>query len=196
MSLKKAMEELLKELHVRGFIDQEVLEHTPERYTKALYELLNGYYENPNSHVVLFENREQTDIIYATCEFYSLCEHHCLPFFGKVHIAYAPTDKIIGLSKLGRIVDVFARRLQVQERLTNQIADFLFGCDLKPRGVFILVEGKHLCMIMRGIKKQDAITKTVAVRGCFAEGEEAHRKREEVLMILRERGVIGKSEKE
>ena len=169
-----------------GAVSKDVLDNTPDRVAKAYLELLSGYDQKPNDIITVFD--QQTAVVYECCEFYSLCEHHMLPFFGKVHIGYIPSGKVVGLSKLARLVECFSRRLQIQERLTEQIANALyFNKELKPFGVFVLVEAQHLCMMMRGIKKQDSKTKTIAVRGAYDDrrGKKAHRLREEFLMILR-----------
>lgn len=172
-------------------INEEVVKNTPERVAKAYIELLKGYDQDPDEILRTF--KQQTALVYEVCEFYSLCEHHMLPFFGKIHIGYIPSGKVVGLSKLARLVEIYSRRLQIQERLTEQIADALWNSkELAPAGVFVLVEAQHLCMMMRGIKKQDTKTKTVAVRGLYTEkdgGSNAHRLREEFLMILRNRKV-------
>lgn len=164
--------------------EKEVILNTPERYVKALKELLSGYWQDP-TEIISKTFPQQTAMVYEVCEFYSLCEHHMLPFFGKVHIAYIPTGKVVGLSKLARLVEVYSRRLQIQERLGEQIADALWKHkELKPAGVFVIVEGQHLCMMMRGIKKQNAITITKAMRGSYKQSSDL---RKEFLMILRTR---------
>ena len=126
-------------------------------YQLSLEEVING---------ALFASTSEEMVIVKDIEFYSLCEHHLLPFFGKIHIAYIPNGKIIGLSKLARVVDIFARRLQVQEQLTNQIADALVEV-LNPGGVAVMSEASHLCMMMRGVQKQNSTTITSAMRGLF-----------------------------
>lgn len=144
------------------------LEHTPERVARMYTELLAGYRVDPTKMVndALFEVSYDEMVIVRDVEFYSLCEHHLLPFMGRVHVAYFPNGKVIGLSKIPRIVDLFARRLQVQERMTRQIADFL-NQTLKPHGVAVVVEGLHLCTMMRGVKKHDARMTTSAMHGAF-----------------------------
>jgi GTP cyclohydrolase IA len=141
---------------------------TPLRVAKALDDLTSGYRTDLATVVndAVFEDDGEEMVIVKDIEFYSLCEHHMLPFFGRVHIAYIPDGKIIGLSKLARITDVFARRLQVQERLTNQIADALTEL-LQPRGVAVMAEAAHFCMMMRGVQKQNSSTITTAMRGVF-----------------------------
>ena len=144
------------------------LERTPERVARMYTELLAGYMVDPMSIVndALFDVTYDEMVIVRDIEFYSLCEHHMLPFMGRVHVAYLPKGKVIGLSKIPRVVDLFARRLQVQERMTKQIADFLTEV-LQPKGVAVVVEGLHLCTMMRGVKKQNARMTTSAVHGAF-----------------------------
>jgi GTP cyclohydrolase IA len=162
--------------------DREGLLRTPERVAKSLAWLTRGY-EMDVAHVVgtgLFESEGATNMVMVRdIELYSLCEHHMLPFFGKAHIAYIPNGKIVGLSKLPRIVEVFARRLQVQERLTEQIASALDDV-LHPQGVGVVVEAYHLCMMMRGVEKQNSKTLTSAVRGSFRSDQKT---REEFLTL-------------
>jgi GTP cyclohydrolase IA len=141
---------------------------TPERMEEALRFLTEGYGTSPRAVVgdALFEERHQNMVIVKNIEMYSLCEHHLLPFFGKVHVAYIPDGHILGLSKMARLVDVFARRLQVQERLTEEIAQSLWEV-VEPQGVGVVVEAHHLCMMMRGVEKQNSYTITSAMRGVF-----------------------------
>ena len=141
---------------------------TPARVAKSLRWLTRGYGKSVDDVVgdAVFEEEHQSMVLVRDIEVYSLCEHHMLPFFGKAHIAYYPDGRIIGLSKLPRIVDVFARRLQVQERMTDQIADALMTV-LEPMGVGVVVEAYHLCMMMRGVQKQNSKTVTSALRGIF-----------------------------
>lgn len=148
--------------------DREGLLKTPERVEKSLKWLTRGYEQSVADAVgdAVFEESHQSMILVRDIDFYSLCEHHMLPFFGKAHVAYIPDGRIVGLSKLPRIVDIFARRLQVQERLTDQIADAIQEV-LAPHGVGVLVEATHLCMAMRGVEKQNSRTVTSAVRGIF-----------------------------
>jgi GTP cyclohydrolase I len=148
--------------------ERQGLVKTPERVEGALRWLTRGY-EQKASEVVgdaLFEEEHDSMIMVRDIELYSLCEHHMLPFFGRAHVAYIPNGRIVGLSKVARLVDVFARRLQVQERLTDQIADALMEI-LQPRGVGVVIEAAHFCMMMRGVEKQNSKTVTSALRGCF-----------------------------
>jgi GTP cyclohydrolase I len=161
---------------------------TPSRMEKAMAFLTKGYDQNPTEilHGALFDVDYDEMVIVKDIEMYSLCEHHLLPFFGKVHVAYIPKGKVIGLSKIPRLVDVFARRLQVQERLTTQIADAIQEA-IAPQGVGVVIEARHLCMMMRGIEKQQSSTVTSAMVGCFREKET----RAEFLSLVRERGGSG-----
>jgi GTP cyclohydrolase I len=144
------------------------LERTPERVAKSLRWLTRGSEEDARDVIgeAMFEEAHENMVMVRDIELYSLCEHHMLPFFGKAHIAYIPDGRIVGLSKLGRVVDVFARRLQVQERLTEQIAQAIDEV-LQPRGVGVVIEAVHLCMMMRGVEKQNARTITSALLGEF-----------------------------
>ena len=141
---------------------------TPERASKAMQFLTQGYNINPQEILTsaMFDEDYKDMVIVKDIELYSLCEHHMLPFFGKAHIAYIPDGKIVGLSKLPRVVDVFARRLQVQERLTHDILECINN-TLKPRGVAIVIEAQHMCMMMRGVQKQNSATTTSGFRGEF-----------------------------
>lgn len=145
---------------------------TPERAAKAMQFLTQGYSMDAEEILkkAVFEETYNEMVVVKDIELYSLCEHHMLPFFGKAHIAYIPNGKIVGLSKLPRVVDVFARRLQVQERLTNDILECL-NKTLKPQGVAVVIEAVHLCMMMRGVQKQNSATTTSGFRGQFKEIE-------------------------
>jgi len=159
------------------------LQRTPLRVAKALSYLTSGY-ELTIDQVVkdaVFEEQCEEMVLVRDIEFYSLCEHHVLPFFGHVHVAYLPNGRVIGLSKIARIVDVFARRLQIQERLTNQIADALMEIVV-PHGVAVIIEASHFCMMMRGVQKQNSTTSTSAMRGSFRDNP---RTRSEFLSLLR-----------
>jgi len=151
---------------------REGLLKTPERVAKSIEFLTNGYDENPSEILksAMFSENYSQMVLVKDIELYSLCEHHMLPFFGKAHIAYIPNGHIVGLSKIPRIVDVFSRRLQVQERLTDEIKDCLQD-TLNPRGVAIVIEAQHLCMQMRGVQKQHSSTTTSAFSGIFISDE-------------------------
>ena len=162
----KIMHDLIKALGEDP--DREGLKNTPYRVARMYGELLCGYNMDPQKIVngALFSIKYDEMVLVRDIEFYSLCEHHMLPFLGRAHVAYIPEDKVIGLSKIPRIVDMYARRLQVQERMTRQIADFL-QTTLKPQGVAVVVEAVHLCSMMRGVKKHDARMTTSAMHGAF-----------------------------
>ncbi len=149
-------------------ISREGIVKTPERAAKAMQFLTQGYHQNPEEILrsAMFKEDYDDMVIVKDIELYSLCEHHMLPFFGKAHIAYIPNGHIVGLSKLPRIVDVFARRLQVQERLTHDILECINN-TLKPKGVAVVIEAAHMCMMMRGVQKQNSVTTTSGFRGQF-----------------------------
>ena len=165
--------------------DRDGLQETPVRVAKALQALTRGYHQDPKAvlRAATFEDDYSQMVIVKDIEFYSLCEHHMLPFFGKVHIAYIPNGHITGLSKLARIVDIFSRRLQVQERLTRQIKDCIEE-SLHPLGVMVVIEARHLCMQMRGVQKQNAITTTSDFCGAF----ERQSTRSEFLELIHHEG--------
>tara|TARA_B110000971_G_scaffold70150_1_gene71888 strand:+ start:1154 stop:1750 length:597 start_codon:yes stop_codon:yes gene_type:complete len=150
--------------------EREGLVKTPERAAKAMKFLTSGYSMNPKEILegAMFKEDYNEMVIIKDIELYSLCEHHMLPFFGKAHIAYIPNGHIVGLSKIPRVVDVFARRLQVQERLTEQILDCI-NDTMKPQGVAVVIEASHMCMMMRGVQKQNSTTTTSGFRGAFKE---------------------------
>lgn len=150
--------------------DREGLIKTPERAAKALQFLTHGYELNPEELLksAMFTEDYNQMVVVKDIEVFSLCEHHLLPFFGKAHVAYIPNGHIVGLSKIPRVVDAYARRLQVQERMTNQIRDCI-NDTLQPKGVAVIVECKHLCMSMRGVQKQNSVTTTSAFTGAFAD---------------------------
>lgn len=148
--------------------NREGLEKTPERAAKAMQFLTQGYYQDAAAILksAMFKESYSEMVIVKDIELYSLCEHHMLPFFGKAHIAYIPDGHIVGLSKLPRVVDVYARRLQVQERLTDNILECI-NETLKPKGVAVVIEASHMCMMMRGVQKQNSVTTTSGFRGQF-----------------------------
>lgn len=163
-------------------VSRQGLERTPERVARMYDELLAGYHVDPHAMIndAVFDVEYDEMVIVRDIEFYSLCEHHLLPFMGRAHVAYTPSNKVIGLSKVPRIVDLFARRLQVQERMTRQIADFLTAA-IHPHGVGVVVEGLHLCAMMRGVKKANARMVTSAMCGSFQENPQT---RQEFLDLI------------
>ncbi len=165
-------------------VDREGLQRTPDRAARALEFLTQGYRQNLDEIIngAVFESGASEIILVKDIELYSLCEHHLLPFIGRAHVAYIPNGKVIGLSKVARIVDVFARRLQIQENLTTQIAESLMNC-LEPSGVAVVVEAKHLCMMMRGVEKQNSVMKTSCLLGVFKDDA---RTRSEFLSLLKD----------
>ncbi|MGQ0654750.1 MAG: GTP cyclohydrolase I FolE [Betaproteobacteria bacterium] len=161
------------------------LRETPRRFATAMRFLTRGYEREPRDVVGngIFPAEGEGAVLVRDIEFHSLCEHHLLPFFGRVHVAYLPGDRIIGLSKVPRLVDLYSRRLQVQERITEQLADALVEL-LEPKGVIVVAEARHLCMAMRGVEKQHSATATRALRGVYALDPLA---RQEMLAMIRER---------
>jgi GTP cyclohydrolase IA len=176
--------------HVREIIrlvgedtEREGLRKTPERYEKALKFLTGGYHQNVD-HVLngaAFSVTYDEMVVVKDIEFFSLCEHHLLPFFGKAHVAYLPSKKVIGLSKIARLVNMFARRLQIQERMTSQIAEAIRE-KIAPQGVGVIIEARHLCMQMRGVEKQHGQAVTSAMLGAFRENKQT---RDEFLALIR-----------
>jgi len=183
-----SVEELFREILVRLGEDpeREGLLRTPERIHKAYQFLTRGYREDPEKLLkgALFTVSYDEMVIVKDVEMFSLCEHHMLPFFGKVHVAYIPKGKVIGLSKIPRLIEVFSRRLQIQERLTTQIADTIQNV-IEPQGVGVVIEARHLCMMMRGVEKQHSAAVTSSMLGCFRHEEET---RTEFLSLIRSRG--------
>ncbi len=165
-SIEKAVGKILT--HIGEDPTREGLQRTPERVARMYEELTAGYHTDPVKLIndAIFDVEYSEMVVVKDIDFYSLCEHHTLPFFGKAHVAYIPDGKVIGLSKIPRIVDLFARRLQVQERMTQQIGDFLHEV-LRPLGVAVVVEGVHMCSMMRGVKKANASMVTSALIGIF-----------------------------
>ena len=178
-----SFEDLVAEMILRLGDDpeREGMRKTPKRVAKSLAFLTEGYHKRPQEVVgdALYEQSHQNMVLVKDIEVYSLCEHHLLPFFGKAHIAYIPDGHILGLSKLARLVEVYARRFQVQERLTEQIAQAVWETT-RPQGVAVVVEAYHLCMMMRGVQKQNSKTITSAMRGAFLEDQ---RTRDEFLRL-------------
>jgi GTP cyclohydrolase I len=183
-------EEIIREILLRLGEDpsRDGLKATPARVEKSMAFLTKGYDENAAEILrgALFDEDYDEMVIVKDIEVFSLCEHHMLPFFGKVHVAYVPNGKVIGLSKIPRLVEVFARRLQIQERLTRQIADAIQDA-IAPQGVGVVIEARHLCMMMRGIEKQHSSTVTSAMLGCFRKKET----RLEFLSLVRQPGNGG-----
>ena len=167
--------------------NREGLLKTPSRVSKAWSFFSKGYKQDLNRIIndAIFEEDAKDMVIVRDIEFFSLCEHHLIPFFGKAHVGYIPNGKVIGLSKIPRIIDMFSRRLQVQERLTHQIADAI-NSVLNPKGVSVVMEGRHMCMQMRGVEKQNSFTSTSAMYGQFKKSAET---RAEFLSIINRRTV-------
>jgi GTP cyclohydrolase I len=180
-------EELVREMLVRLGEDpeREGLLRTPGRVHKALEFLTRGYNEDPEALLknALFTVTYDEMVIVKDVEMFSLCEHHMLPFFGKVHVAYIPNGKVIGLSKIPRLIEIFSRRLQIQERLTTQLAETIQKV-IQPQGVGVVIEARHLCMMMRGVEKQHSQAVTSSMLGCFREEQET---RTEFLSLIRQR---------
>jgi GTP cyclohydrolase I len=180
--ITKAYRELLQ--GIGEDLDREGLQRTPDRAARALEFLTQGYRQDLDEIIndAIFDSQASEIILVKDIELYSMCEHHLLPFIGRAHVAYIPNGKVIGLSKVARIVDVFARRLQIQENLTTRIAESLMNC-LEPAGVAVVVEAKHLCMMMRGVEKQNSVMKTSCLLGVFKEDA---RTRSEFLSLLKD----------
>jgi GTP cyclohydrolase I len=177
--IRKAVAEIL--LALGEDPDREGLRKTPERVARMYTELLGGTFEDPNVYLEsVFTEKYDEIVLLRDIPFYSICEHHLLPFIGKAHVAYLPTGKVLGVSKLARIVDGFAHRLQSQERLTGQIADFLME-KLRPMGVAVVLQASHSCMTIRGIRKPGSLMVTSALRGSFKRDA---RSRNEVLSLM------------
>ncbi len=180
-------EELVREMLVRlgEDPDREGLSRTPARVEKAMRFLVKGYKDDPEALLrkALFTVGYDEMVIVKDIEMFSLCEHHLLPFFGKVHVAYIPNGKVIGLSKIPRLIEIFSRRLQIQERLTTQIAEAIQNA-ITPQGVGVVIEARHLCMMMRGVEKQHSSAVTSSMLGCFRNEVET---RTEFLSLIRQR---------
>ena len=180
-----SFEDLVREMLVRlgEDADREGLVRTPGRVHKAFQFLTKGYNEDPEALLkkALFTVTYDEMVIVKDVEMFSLCEHHVLPFFGKVHVAYIPNGKVIGLSKIPRLIEIFSRRLQIQERLTTQIAETIQK-TIQPQGVGVVIEARHLCMMMRGVEKQHSAAVTSSMLGCFRDEQET---RSEFLSLIR-----------
>jgi len=172
--------EIIKELGED--VDREGMLKTPERVAKAMQYLTKGYHQDPKKILLgaLFKENYRQMVIVKDIDFYSMCEHHMIPFFGKAHVAYIPNGYITGLSKIARVVDIYARRLQVQERLTTEIKDAIHS-TLKPLGVMVVLEAQHMCMQMRGVEKQNSVTITSDFTGIFKEAKT----REEFISLIK-----------
>lgn len=185
---KERMEEIIGE--VLGLVGEdpkrEGLVKTPYRVAKAYDYIFGGYDKDPKEALgdALFESTSSEMVVVRDIEFYSMCEHHILPFFGRVHVAYIPNGKVVGLSKIPRVVDIFARRLQIQEKLTEQIADALMEA-INPKGVGVVISARHMCMEMRGVEKMHASTTTSSLRGLFLKDAKT---REEFYSIINTHG--------
>ena len=181
--LQEAVRATLRELGEDP--EREGLLKTPQRVAESLRFLTSGYHQDVKKVLndAVYSVAYDEMVIVKDIEIFSMCEHHLLPFFGRCHVAYIPTKKVIGLSKIPRLVDVFARRLQIQERLTNQIAETIME-TIKPQGVGVIIEAKHLCMIMRGVEKQNSVAVTSAMLGAFRDDGQT---RAEFLRLVRER---------
>ena len=181
---KVTFEQLIREMLTRLGEDptREGLRKTPERVASALKWMTRGYAMDPMDLLrkAMFTEKHESMVLVRDIDLYSMCEHHMLPFFGKAHVAYIPNGRIVGLSKLARLVEVYGRRLQVQERMTDQIAEAV-QCTLEPQGVGVVIEAYHLCMMMRGVEKQHSRTVTSAVRGIFRDDP---RTRDEFLRLV------------
>lgn len=179
--IEKAVREIL--IAVGEDIKRHDIKDTPQRVADMYEEILSGMKSNPEKELeVVFEKEHDEIVLLKGIPLYSICEHHLLPFIGKAHVAYLPSDnRVTGLSKIARVVDLFSRRLQVQERLTTDIADTIMK-KLKPKGVLVVIEAEHLCMSMRGVKKPGVLTITSAVRGVFRKNEKT---RSEALALIR-----------
>ncbi|MGD1210059.1 MAG: GTP cyclohydrolase I FolE [Candidatus Acidiferrales bacterium] len=197
-ALKEATEIVIPEVTVPGGIadlvrqmiaqlgedpNREGLRRTPERFEKALRYLTSGYRQDPDKILngAMFSVTYDEMVVVKDIEVYSLCEHHLLPFFGKCHVAYIPNKKVVGLSKIARLVNMYARRLQIQERLTSQIAETIEE-RLSPQGVGVIIEARHLCMVMRGVEKQNSTAMTSAMLGVFRENKQT---RDEFLSLIK-----------
>jgi GTP cyclohydrolase IA len=184
--LERLIREVLKEIGENP--DREGLERTPERVAKAYRYLTSGYRQDAGDVLngALFTEEYDEMVVVKDIDFYSVCEHHVLPFFGKCHVAYMPSRKIVGLSKIARLVEMYSRRLQVQERLTTQIAQTINEV-LQPRGVAVVMEALHMCMLMRGVEKQNSKAVTSAMLGAFRENAET---RAEFMELIKSRGGL------
>ncbi len=176
--IRKAVKEII--LAVGEDTEREGLKKTPVRVARMYAELLGGMHEDPKKHLSIFSENYDEIVLLRDVPFYSICEHHLMPFIGSANVAYLPSGTVLGVSKLARVVDCFARRLQTQERLTYKIADFIMN-SLKPQGVAVVLEASHSCMTIRGIKKPGSVMVTSALRGIFKRDP---RSRNEILSLM------------
>jgi len=182
-TMESLVEDMLK--HLGEDPEREGLRRTPHRVAKAMQFLTSGYHKDIQKVLngAIFKEKYNEMVIVKDIDFFSMCEHHMLPFYGKAHVAYIPNGKILGLSKIPRVVEIFARRLQVQERLTQEIAETLFNA-LTPEGVGVVVEARHMCMMMRGVEKQNSLATTSAMMGVFRDDVKT---RQEFLTLIENR---------
>ena len=184
--IEKSVREIL--LAIGENPNREGLKDTPQRVARMYEEVFSCIGKNPMEAITVFKTEEHEEmVILRDIPFYSMCEHHLLPFYGKAHVAYIPKGRVIGLSKLPRLIDIFARRLQVQERLTTQIAETIQRA-IEPQGVGVVIEARHLCMMMRGVEKQHSSAVTSSMLGAFREEKET---RDEFLALIRGKGMNG-----
>jgi GTP cyclohydrolase I len=178
--IKKAVELIIEAIGEDK--NREGLKETPERIADMYEEIFKGLYENPREHLKngFVEEKHHEMVILRNISFFSMCEHHFLPFFGKAHVGYIPGKKLVGISKIARVVDIVARKPQLQERMTSEIADIIFE-EVNPLGVGVVIEAEHLCMVMRGVKKMGSLIVTSAIRGGF---EKYASTRSEFLMLI------------
>ena len=178
--IKKAVELIIEAIGEDK--NREGLKETPERIADMYEEIFKGLYENPREHLKngFVEEKHHEMVILRNISFFSICEHHFLPFFGKAHVGYIPGKKLVGISKIARVVDIVARKPQLQERMTSEIADIIFE-EVNPLGVGVVIEAEHLCMVMRGVKKMGSLIVTSAIRGGF---EKYASTRSEFLMLI------------
>lgn len=169
--------------HIDKDPEREGLRETPKRVVKSWKELYSGYDKNPEDVMTVFDSDGYDEIVLLdNIELYSMCEHHMLPFYGKAHVAYIPDNKIVGISKLARLVDIYARRLQNQERITQQVTEALMDC-LNPKGAACIIEARHMCMCSRGVEKQNSMMKTSSLKGDFLDEPEARQELINLIML-------------
>lgn len=188
--MNKEINQLMKEnilsqllLYIGENIDREGLKETPKRIIKSWDELYSGYKQDPKDIFTVFDSEDYNQIVLLkNFEIYSMCEHHMLPFFGKCHVAYIPKGKVVGISKLARLVEIYARRLQIQERIGEQVTNTLMRY-LQPKGAACIIEAKHMCMCMRGVNKQNSIMTTSSIKGIFSTDSSA---KNELIQLIKD----------